>query len=220
MLPWTQIDTVLLDMDGTLLDLAFDNYFWLEYLPYKYADHHNIPLEQAISTLTSMSESVLGSLQWYCLDHWTAQTGLDIQTLKYEVRHLIMMRPHVPEFIEWLEQSGKQVILVTNAHPKALALKSTESGLDNHLNHMVSSHEFSLAKENQHFWHKLADREKLDLAHCLLVDDSLPVLDRAIADGVGQVLQMLHPDSKGKIKQKSTYPGIVHFDELMEPALG
>ena len=25
---WTEVDHVLLDMDGTLLDLAFDNDFW------------------------------------------------------------------------------------------------------------------------------------------------------------------------------------------------
>ena len=25
---WTQLDTILLDMDGTLLDLEFDNHFW------------------------------------------------------------------------------------------------------------------------------------------------------------------------------------------------
>ena len=27
------VDTVLLDMDGTLLDLAFDNYFWQKLVP-------------------------------------------------------------------------------------------------------------------------------------------------------------------------------------------
>ena len=32
-LDWTSIDTVLLDMDGTLLDLRFDNWFWQEHVP-------------------------------------------------------------------------------------------------------------------------------------------------------------------------------------------
>ncbi|HNG60363.1 MAG TPA: haloacid dehalogenase, partial [Cellvibrionaceae bacterium] len=37
MIPWQAIDTLLLDMDGTLLDLHYDNYFWLEYLPRAFA---------------------------------------------------------------------------------------------------------------------------------------------------------------------------------------
>ena len=41
-LPWPDIDTVLLDMDGTLLDLHFDNHFWLELLPQRYAELHGI----------------------------------------------------------------------------------------------------------------------------------------------------------------------------------
>jgi putative hydrolase of the HAD superfamily len=31
------IDTVLLDMDGTILDLKFDSHFWRELVPTKYA---------------------------------------------------------------------------------------------------------------------------------------------------------------------------------------
>ena len=38
MLDWSRIDTVLLDMDGTLLDLNFDNYFWQKHLPLRYAE--------------------------------------------------------------------------------------------------------------------------------------------------------------------------------------
>lgn len=30
---WQEVDTVLLDMDGTLTDLAFDNYFWQTLVP-------------------------------------------------------------------------------------------------------------------------------------------------------------------------------------------
>ena len=34
---WMRVETVLLDLDGTLLDLAFDNYFWRERVPAAYA---------------------------------------------------------------------------------------------------------------------------------------------------------------------------------------
>ena len=33
MLNWSKIDTVLLDMDGTLLDLHYDSHFWLNVIP-------------------------------------------------------------------------------------------------------------------------------------------------------------------------------------------
>ena len=41
-LPWHAIDTVLLDMDGTLLDLHYDNHFWMEHLPQRYAELHGV----------------------------------------------------------------------------------------------------------------------------------------------------------------------------------
>ena len=48
MIDWNAINTVLLDMDGTILDLHFDNYFWKEYVPQKYAEktqHHTGTVE-------------------------------------------------------------------------------------------------------------------------------------------------------------------------------
>ena len=46
MINWHDIDTVLLDLDGTLLDLHFDNYFWCQHLPLCYARRHGIALPE------------------------------------------------------------------------------------------------------------------------------------------------------------------------------
>ena len=47
MLDWNNISTVLLDMDGTLLDLHFDNYFWQHHVPVRYAEKHKLELDDA-----------------------------------------------------------------------------------------------------------------------------------------------------------------------------
>ena len=46
-LNWNDIDTVLLDMDGTLLDRHFDDHFWLDHVPKRYADRYGMPLGTA-----------------------------------------------------------------------------------------------------------------------------------------------------------------------------
>ena len=215
MIQWSDIDTVLLDMDGTLLDLAFDNYFWLEFLPRRYAQVHNVPLGKARALLEARSDATFGSLEWYCLDHWSRDLDMDIPALKMETSELIRFRPHAREFLQFLDNSDKRIMLVTNAHPKALQIKAESSGLFLHIAHMVSTHEFGLAKENPGFWPKLATRENIDLGRSLLIDDSHRVLARARDEGVTHLLQILQPDTRHPADKPGAFPGIVHFSEIM-----
>jgi len=216
MINWSEIDTVLLDMDGTLLDLRFDNFFWLEYLPRRYADHHGCSLVEATQLLRHLSESLHGSLDWYCLDHWTTQLQMDVEALKHEVSHLIRLRPDSAEFLAFLQEQGKHAMLVTNAHPKALRLKLAASGLDQHLRDCLSSHQLALAKENSGFWARLQEYAGLDYSRCLFIDDSLNVLRCARAEGLDHTLQMLQPDTTLVPRELSEFPGIIHFRELMQ----
>ena len=123
MLAWPAIDTVLLDMDGTLLDLHFDNYFWMEYLPRVYAAHHAISEAESRAHLYGTFSAERGSLQWYCLDHWSARLEMDIAQLKREVRQMIKLRPFVIEFLSRLHKSTRRVLMVTNAHRETLSIK-------------------------------------------------------------------------------------------------
>ncbi len=216
MINWSQIDTVLLDMDGTLLDLSFDNFFWREHLPKEYSRQRNIPLDKAIETLENLSNSLIGTLEWYCVDHWSEVLQIDIEAAKHKVKEQIRFRPHTLQFLKFLNQLNKPSILVTNAHPKTMELKVATMELHQHLDKIISSHEFSLAKENEGFWLLLQEREDLELSRCLFIDDSKPVLARAKSEGVGHLLQILQPDLTRPAIPYGDFHAIHDFDELMK----
>ena len=67
---WSAIDTLMLDMDGTLLDLHFDNYFWQHWVPVKYAEKHRLSVAEAREKLIPRFRALEGTMQWYCVDFW------------------------------------------------------------------------------------------------------------------------------------------------------
>ncbi len=204
-LDWSAIETVLLDMDGTLLDLAFDRWFWQEHLPFVYARHHQLPEDQGSQELLDRIDAHMGTLQWYSLDFWQEQTGLDIAALKHEARDRIALRPQALDFLSALEKTGKQIILATNAHPAALAIKLDKTGIDSYFDAIVSSADYAAAKEEQAFWQRLQDEHPFHPASTLLVDDSLNVLGSAKRYGIGHLCCIKQPDS-GRPPRPHTEP--------------
>jgi HAD superfamily hydrolase (TIGR01509 family) len=219
MIDWTQVDTVFLDMDGTLLDLHFDNHFWLRHVPRRYAERRGLALEQARTELMERYRSVEGTLEWYCVDRWSRELGLDIALLKEEVDHLIAVHPHVPEFLERLAAAGKRRVLVTNAHQKAIALKMERTRLAGHFDRIVCAHELGLPKEHAEFWYRLHAVEPFDPQRTLFVDDSPAVLESAHGYGFRWLVAVLKPDSQRPPRAGiDGIPAIRDFSELPAPA--
>jgi len=216
MVNWQDIDTVLLDMDGTLLDLHFDSYFWLEHLPRRYAQIHELDQAAARAAIQGRIEACQGTLGWYCLDQWSDSLKLDVRALKQEVQHKIRIRPHVETFLTRLQEHGKRRLLITNAHPQSLSLKLEITAIDRWLDGVISSHELKQPKEAQAFWHRLQEREAFDPQRTLFVDDSLPVLDSARRYGIRHLLSIHQPDSQVE-RRVEGYPAIHHFDEITPP---
>lgn len=214
MIDWRAIETVLLDMDGTLLDLHFDNYFWLTHLPLRYADHHGICPNEATDKLHRLFKEKRGSLEWYCLDYWTRNLSIDIRELKEEVRHLIAERPHALNFLKTLKQAKKQRILITNAHRLSLDLKLSMTGIGAELDVIISSHDYGYPKEDQRFWHTLQKKIHFATEHTLFIDDSLSVLEAADCYGIKYLCAVRQPDSKGQVLDTGRFPAIDHFDEI------
>jgi len=215
MIDWNSIDTVLLDMDGTLLDLHFDNYFWTQHLPRVYAEKHQISEEESSARLHSRLSVDQGTLAWYSLDHWSQQLDMDIPALKRELQHLISVRPYAIEFLTRLHASDRDVVMVTNAHRKTLEIKMDQVDITHWFDRVVVSHDLQAPKEEQAFWHKLQDLHPFEPARTLFIDDTERVLESAAHYGIGHLLTLLQPDSKRQKRIDTRFPGIHHFDEIM-----
>lgn len=214
-LPWSQIHTVLLDMDGTLLDLRFDNYFWQELVPERYAAKYALTLQQAQHDVAARTQAMHGTLHWYCLDYWTQVLGLDIALLKREAAHLIAVHPYVTEFLAALRTANKRVLLVTNAHQNSLALKMEKTQLAGHFDAVICAHDLGLAKEHPQFWPRLQEIEAFDPAATLLVDDNLAVLHSAQQYGLAYLLAVACPDSAGPQHASEYFPTLEDFSQLL-----
>jgi putative hydrolase of the HAD superfamily len=215
LIPWDEIESVFLDMDGTLLDLHFDNHFWREHVPLRYAERNRIDLETARSELVPRFRLKEGTLDWYCVEYWSRELGLDIVQLKREVNHLIAVHEHVTEFLRRTRSAGKRVVMVTNAHEQSLALKMEVTGLVNAFDALICSHNIGYPKEDLRFWDRLGVIEQFHREATLFIDDSLPVLRTARDFGIRHILAVRKPDSRSPARDTGEFAAIDSFQEIM-----
>lgn len=219
MLHWAEIDTVLLDMDGTLLDLHFDNYFWQHHLPKRWVEITGIDKNIAKQQLDQAYASLAGKLEWYCLDYWSQRLQLPITELKREIMAKIAMRTDTAAFLQALKASGRQIILLTNAHPDSLALKVERTNLASYIDTRISTHEFGVTKEDAALWHKVQQRFGFNPTSTLFVDDSLPILQAAKDFGIKHLLAVANPDSQKANNIITDFPAITDYNTLIADIL-
>lgn len=212
---WSLIDTVLLDMDGTLLDLRFDNWFWQELIPHHYGAANGMTAAGAWEVLKPRFAAAHGTIQWYCIDHWTREFGLDIASIKRAAQAGIRYLPGAEEFLLRLRESGKRRVLVTNAHPQTLGIKNLKVGLTAHFDACYSTHTFGLPKEQGAFWPRLQAEVGFDRERTLFVDDSLPVLGAARDFGIRWIRAIRCPDSGRAPQATGDHVAVDRIDELL-----
>ena len=215
MVEWSEVDTVLLDMDGTLIDLHFDNFLWNQRLPEIVAAMRGIGVAAAREHLYSHMRGAPRPLAYYSLDYWSRFTGLDMVGLHRELSHLIAYRANASLFLRAVRASGRRAVLVTNAHPKSLAVKNARLDLTTELDAHYSAHVFGYPKQYEGFWSALASRDPYDPSRTLFIDDDADVLAAASDSGVGQVLCVAQPDSRAPKRSTMPYPALDDFQEIM-----
>ena len=208
-------DTLMLDMDGTILDLAYDNYMWLTHLPQRWAEQNGMSFDEARSHLIEKFGAAEGDLRWYCLDHWSQHLGLDVAQLHRENHERIGFLPGALEFLQRVRQSHVRLLLVTNSHQATLDLKDEVTGLSAYFDGIYTSHSFGFAKERQEFWHALRAAVDFNPAKTMFVDDSLVVLRSAARYGVRHPVAIAWPDTSRPRRDAGDFVSVEGLSELL-----
>jgi len=212
---WDTIDTVLLDMDGTILDRHFDDHFWLEHVPYRWSQRNHTTLEYAKNHLYSLFHSQENTLNWTDLDYWSDRLKLDIPVLKREIDHLIAIHPYVIEFLLFLKHAGKSVWLVTNAHSKTVDLKMKTTRIGIYFDGIISAHQVGLPKEDKRFWKELQRYISYEPERTLLGEDSETNLLTAESFSIRYLIYISRYSSKVEPRQSERFSTIDYFNKLI-----
>jgi len=215
LIDWNNIDTVLLDMDGTLLDRHFDDHFWLEHVPKRWATRNHTSIEYAKEFLYALFKSQENSLNWTDLDYWSDRLELDIPLLKREVEHLIAVHPFVIEFLMFLKRHAKEVWLVTNAHSKTLELKMKNTRIGPYFDGIISAHQVGLPKEDDRFWGRLQNFINYRSDRTMLGEDSEANLATAERFGIRYLIYISRYSSKITPRKSESFPTIEYFNRLI-----
>jgi HAD superfamily hydrolase (TIGR01509 family) len=211
---WNEIDTVLLDLDGTLLDLAFDSRFWHEHVPAHFAASQALSVADARTSLAPRFKAVEGTLNWYCVEYWSRELSLDILEMTRADSHRICWIPGAEAFLQRLRRARKRVVLLTNSHPKLVHEKDRQTGFVQYFDAVFSSHTFGAPKEDQRFWTAVREVEPFDLDRSLFVDDNANVLRAAREAGLRHIRAVTRPDSHGPERSHPDFVMVTSVAEL------
>jgi len=214
-LPWSDIEWVLLDMDGTLLDLSYDNWFWRTLVPERYAAAQGMSVAEAQTALAPRFAEVAHTLPWYCTDYWSRITGLDMAALKRETRDRVGLLDGAEDFLRAVQASGKHLWLATNAHPDSWRVKLEQTGLAHYFERIISSHDFGAPKESQDFWQGLLAAYPFARERAMFADDSQPVLQGAKTFGIGHIRAIACPEKEGVRRVITEFTAVDRLADLL-----
>lgn len=208
-------DTLMLDMDGTLLDLAFDNYVWMHLVPREYARQKCMPEDDAREQLYATMRELQGRLDWYCLDYWSEQLGLDIEALHRDVNHRIGYLPGAEEFLEQVSAMELRLLLVSNSHCTTLEIKNEVTDVKRFFHQVYLSHDLGHPKEDQPFWESLQECENFDPAGTMFLDDNLSVLRSARKYGIEHLVAVARPEATGPARDVEDFKSVDRVADIL-----
>jgi GMP/IMP 5'-nucleotidase len=212
---WARVDHVLVDMDGTLLDRHFDNFFFEEELPRRYAKKHGLGVDDARERLFRLYRAVEGELLWTDLHYWSRTLDIDVIAMTKEFDHMIGFLPGAEEFLRQVRDRGTPVILVTNAHAAGVEIKVGRTGLDRLVDRIVNAFDVGYLKMRAEFWPACRSLVGFEPARTLYIDDDESCLQAAGEYGIGLIYHSAKSSSQLPPQPSSRYPSIERLPALL-----
>lgn len=202
-------------MDGTLLDRHFDDHFWEEHVPQKYAELNKITYTMARKKLLAMYKKEEKTLNWTDLHYWSNRLGLDIIAMKEGMRSQLQVHPGVEAFLHFLRDEKKEVVLVTNAHPRTVQIKLEQTLLLPYFHTVLCSADVGLPKEEVGFWRGAKRVLQFKKNRSLLIDDNENVLMAAHTYGIRHLLHKSGANSRFLHERSDIFPSLDHFIDII-----
>ena len=179
------IECLLIDMDGVILDNAYDNDFWQNQIPEVIADSKGIAFDDAKRLAIQIFNYKKNTKDWYDVDYWSNMLNIDIEAQKRSEKSFsrISLYDGVIDTLSVLKNKTK-MILITNAHRKTLNIKLEKYNLTPYFDEMVCSHELNYVKEDIQLWYMLRSKYRLDYEKTLLVEDTINNINVGLSAGI------------------------------------
>ena len=179
------IECLLIDMDGVILDNAYDNDFWQNQIPEVIADSKGIAFDAAKRLAIQIFNYKKNTKDWYDVDYWSNMLDIDIEAQKRSEKSFsrISLYDGVIDTLNVLKNKTK-MILITNAHRKTLNIKLEKYNLTPYFDEMVCAHELNYVKEDIQLWYMLRSKYRLDYEKTLLVEDTINNINVGLSAGI------------------------------------
>ena len=179
------IECLLIDMDGVILDNAYDNDFWQNQIPEVIADSKGIAFDDAKRLAIQIFNYKKNTKDWYDVDYWSNMLNIDIEAQKRSEKSFsrISLYDGVIDTLSVLKNKTK-TILITNAHRKTLNIKLEKYNLTPYFDEMVCAHELNYVKEDIQLWYMLRSKYRLDYEKTLLVEDTINNINVGLSAGI------------------------------------
>jgi len=201
---------VSLDLDGTIVNRDYVDYFWLELVPTLYAERHGLSLEEAKKEVQRQYDEIgPKDLRWYNPQYWFQRFGLDSGMLSWALEEAGRFVKPYRDALEFVEaaQGKAQLVLSTSASREFIGIVFARvPELAPVFTHVFSStSDFSLPGKPPEFYKavlKQLEAEPSELVHAgddEEADYRIPatlgirafLVDRSGAKGISSLLELL-----------------------------